>query len=74
MVCSVGLLFAVAVGVVGQVGSSHSVNRLETEQLARMVVVLFVMQVGKMLSRSPLVRWTVVVVKWLLRSACIVLM
>ena len=41
MVCSVRLLFAVAVDVVGRIDSSRIEDRLETEQLALMVVVPF---------------------------------
>ena len=70
MVCSVGLLFAVAVGVVCQVGSCHNVSRLEAEQLAIMVVVSFVLLVVKIQNRSSIVRWMVHVVKWLLQSVC----
>ena len=70
MVCSVDLLFAVAVGVVCQIGSSHIGGRLETEQLARMVVVSFVLLVVMIQNRSSIVRWTVHVVKWLLQSVC----
>ena len=55
MVCSVCLLFVAAAGVVGQVGSSHSEDRLETEQLARMVVVSFVLLVVMIQNRSSIV-------------------
>ena len=55
MVCSVGLLCAVAVGVVGLVASNRIEGRLETEQLARMVVVSFVLLVVMIQNRSSIV-------------------
>ena len=70
MVCSADLLFAVAVGVVCQVGSSRNASQLETEQLARMVVVSFVLLVVMIQNRSSIVQWTVHVVKWMLQSVC----
>ena len=70
MVCSVGLLFAVAVGVVCQRGSSHIGGRLETKLLAEMVVVSFVLLVVKIQNKSSIVQWMVHVVTWLLQSVC----